>query len=160
MTDTERVPPLALLHHVAIETADLDNCALWYQEFLGFTPSWTLTEFSELTRSRLPGITRLTEVAHGPVRLHLFSRVDTGAEPCSGYTPVQHVCLAVPSAEALEDARSRWVALFESGRFQYARPDGATPIVTDSDGVSSFYAYDVNGLELELTYVPAAATTR
>ena len=33
----------------------------------------------------------------------------------------------------------------------------ATDIVTDKDGVQSFYCRDVNGLEYEFTYDPAAA---
>ena len=33
-------------------------------------------------------------------------------------------------------------------------------IVIDGDGVSSFYAYDVNGLEFEFTHIPVEAEGR
>jgi hypothetical protein len=68
------------------------------------------------------------------------------------------MCLGLRSADLLEAARSRWIELFESGQFSFARDELPTPIVTDSNGVASFYAYDVNGLELELTCDPVGAT--
>ncbi|MEV0642239.1 VOC family protein [Streptomyces sp. NPDC050619] len=162
MSSEKHSGPIAptLLHHVAIETTDLDNCEKWYREFLNFQPAWTLTEFSELTLSRLPGISRLTEVTCGGARLHLFERDGVHAEPTPARAPVQHLCLSFPAVALLETARSRWLELFESGRFSFAKGEEPSPLVTDSDGVVSFYAYDVNGLELELTYDPSLHAAR
>ena len=62
--------------------------------------------------------------------------------------------MAVEDPEDLVTLRERWIALFESGQFAYAVAEDPTPVVTDADGVRSFYVYDVNGLEFEFTYVP------
>lgn len=51
-----------------------------------------------------------------------------------------------------------WTRLYESGRFHFTRDEPATEIVTDDDGVQSFYAFDVNGLEYEFTWIPEAAS--
>ncbi|MGW2377902.1 MULTISPECIES: VOC family protein [Kitasatospora] len=153
-------PLRAALHHVAVETADLDNCVAWYTEFFGGTAAWTLDEFSDLTRSRLPGIVRLTEVVAAGTRFHLFTRSDDYTLPQPDVPQFQHLCLAVPSAAELEQWRARWQRLFASGRFVFARPDPPTEIVVDDDKVSSLYLYDVNGLEFEFTHVPAEAEGR
>jgi len=148
------------LHHLAVETADLDNCVAWYTEFFGGTAAWSLDTFSDLTRDRLPGITRLTEVVAAGTRFHVFTR-------SAAYTPLpadtlqfQHVCMTAATAEELRRWRDRWQWLYACGRYVFARPEPATEIVVDSDGVSSFYAYDVNGLEYEFTHIPAEAEGR
>lgn len=142
----------SFLHHVAIETANLDNCAAWYREFLGFERTWTLTQFSRVTESRLPGIVRLSEIAWGPIRLHVFERAHSVPARRDSVSVLQHLCLAMPSVQELEASRSRWLTLFHSGRFTYVRQDEPTQLETDDAGVVSFYAYDVDGLELELQF--------
>ncbi|MFH8442212.1 VOC family protein [Streptomyces sp. NPDC018026] len=142
-------------HHVGVQTADLDLSQAWYGEFFQARTSWTLTRFSELTLSRLPGITRLVEMVCGPVRFHLFERPGTGNEAQSEHaTQYQHLCLAVDSPEALRHWRERWLALARGGRYVFRPEDGPTDVVVDSDGVQSFYCLDPNGLEFEFTYVP------
>jgi catechol 2,3-dioxygenase-like lactoylglutathione lyase family enzyme len=144
-----------LFHHIGIQTNDLHNSLAWYQDFLGFRAAWSLTEFSELTRRRLPEIRRLVEITIGGLRLHLFERAGRPAsEPGDSLTQFQHVCLAVDSADELAILRDRWIELFEAGRYSFALADQPTEVVTDDDGVRSFYAHDVNGLEFEFTYIP------
>jgi hypothetical protein len=152
--------PTAELHHLAVETTDLDNCVGWYLDFFGGTATWTLDTFSELTLSRLPGIVRLTEVVAAGTRFHVFTRSADYARPLPDTPRFQHVCMTTATYERLEHWRDRWQHLFESGRYAFARPEPATEIVVDADGVGSFYAYDVNGLEYEFTHVPAEARGR
>lgn len=148
------VSPLRF-HHVAVQTDDLDNCISWYQDFFTCRPTWTLDEFSELTRSRLPGIVRLTEVTMGDIRLHLFERPGRAApHPNDSTTQFQHVCLYVETGDELPVWRERWLELYASGRYRFAFDDLPSEIVTDADGTQSFYAFDVNGLEFEFTYLP------
>ncbi|MFJ8969297.1 MULTISPECIES: VOC family protein [Streptomyces] len=142
-------------HHIGIQTADLDQCLAWYREYFGAQEKWTLDTFSELTLSRLPGITRLTEVEIGDFRLHLFER--TGQDdrlPGGNTAQFQHTCVATESPEELTRWRERWVELYDSGRYRFASTEGPTDIVIDADGVQSFYTFDINGLEFEFTYVP------
>jgi len=142
-------------HHVAIQTTDLDNSVSWYEAFLGCRQAWSLSEFSELTRSRLPGMSRLTELVVGSERLHLMERAGRPAvNPSESVVQFQHLCLSVGTAEDLVTLRRRWFELFESGRYAFALSEQPTEVVVDSDGVQSFYAYDPNGLELEFTCIP------
>lgn len=142
-------------HHVGIQTNDLANATRWYEDFFGCRPTWTLRTFSELTRSRLPGIRELVELAVGGIRIHLFERPgDPAHHPGDSLTQFQHLCLAAENADDLRMLRERWIELYESGRYTFALAEPPTDIVTDADGVQSFYAFDVNGLELEFTYVP------
>jgi catechol 2,3-dioxygenase-like lactoylglutathione lyase family enzyme len=142
-------------HHVGVQTNDLDNSTRWYEEFFGCRPSWSLSTFSPLTRDRLPGIRRLVELVVGDVRLHLFERTGRPADdPSDSLTRFQHVCMSVVDPADLLVLRRRWIHLFESGRFTFARTDPPTEVVVDDDGVHSFYALDVNGLEFEFTHVP------
>jgi hypothetical protein len=67
------------------------------------------------------------------------------------------VCLAAGSGDELLLLRGRWLDLFVSGRYAFARDDQPTEIVTDADGTQSFYALDVNGLEFEFSYVRSPA---
>jgi catechol 2,3-dioxygenase-like lactoylglutathione lyase family enzyme len=142
-------------HHIAIQTNDLDNSVSWYEAFLGCRQAWSLSEFSELTRSRLPGIRRLSELVLGRERLHLMERDGRPATgPGESVVQFQHLCLSVGAADDLVALRQRWMELFGSGRYQFALHERPTEVVVDSDGVQSFYAYDPNGLELEFTYIP------
>ncbi len=147
--------PLPAFHHVGVQTNDLDNCVRWYEDFLGCERAWTLDRFSELTRSRLPGIRELTEMVVGDVRIHLFERPGHPCDPASSAVAFQHVCFRVVDPEDLVALRRRWTDLYESGRYTYALDELPTDIVVDDDGVQSFYAYDVNGLEYEFTYLPS-----
>ncbi|MEU4569786.1 VOC family protein [Micromonospora sp. NPDC023956] len=158
MAHTPPPAPVPRFHHVGVQTNDLDNTLSWYADFLGARPAWSLETFSALTRSRLPGITRLTEVAVGDVRLHLFERKGRPAPaPGESLTQFQHVCLAVDHPEELDTLRERWIGLFRSGRYTFALPEPPTDVVADDDGVRSLYVYDVNGLEWEFTHVPGEA---
>jgi hypothetical protein len=131
------------------------NSVRWYQDFLGCEPAWTLDRFSELTRSRLPGIRALTEMVVGNVRVHLFERPGRVSDPAQSAIQFQHFCYCVNAAEDLLTIRRRWIELYESGRYTFALDEQPTDIVVDDDGIQSFYAYDVNGLEFEFTYVPS-----
>jgi catechol 2,3-dioxygenase-like lactoylglutathione lyase family enzyme len=142
-------------HHIAIQTNDLDNSVSWYEQFFGSQQAWSLSTFSELTTSRLPGLRRLTELVVGDSRVHLMEREGRpAAAPSDSVVQYQHFCLAVDTAEGLAALRQRWLDLYASGRYTFALSEPPTEIVVDSDGVQSFYAYDPNGLELEFTYVP------
>lgn len=142
-------------HHVGVQTSDLDNSLAWYRDFLGCVPAWSTDVFSDLTRSRLPGVVRLTEMVLGDIRFHLCERPTDDAQPPSPDTAqFQHLCLAVADPAQLKSWRDRWSELYDSGRYAFTDPAPATEIVTDDQGVQSFYCLDVNGLELEFTYIP------
>ena len=146
--------PRPRFHHVGVQTTDLGNSVRWYGDFLGCEPAWTLDLFSELTRSRLPGIRSLTEMVLGDVRIHLFERPGRGSDPAESAVQFQHFCFSVDAAEDLARLRRRWINLHASGSYTFALDEPPTEIVVDADGVQSFYAYDVNGLEFEFTFVP------
>jgi len=149
-------PPQPAVHHIAVQTADFDGSVAWYREFFGCTVSWTLDRFSELTRSRLPGITRLAELAAGRTRFHVFSRgAGLDRPPPKDTQQFQHICLDAGTEGELAAWRDRWLGIYESGRYAFAVAEPATDIVVDDDGVQSFYCRDVNGLEYEFTYDPA-----
>ncbi|GAB3930580.1 hypothetical protein GCM10029976_032790 [Kribbella albertanoniae] len=154
----ERSPTEALvvgLHHVAIQTHRLDDTVAWYVAFLGGEQTWTLTEFSDLTRERLPGISRLTEVRIGNQHLHLFERTDLDPrDPAARVEGVQHLCFQVRDAEHLETLRVRWLELADADRFAGRTANPPTAIVEDSDGIRCFYADDPDGTELELVWIP------
>lgn len=152
-------PLTGAIDHVGIQTMDLENAVSWYQEYLGCTVSWKMTGgFSDLSRRRLPGLARLVEVAVGDIRLHLFTR-DTGVHgpPASEVNQFQHLCIRVPTSEQLRLWRGRWLELYESGRYTFVRAEPATEIDIDGQGMQSFYAYDVNGLEIEFSCLPNTA---
>lgn len=154
--DDGRIASVLRFHHVAVQTNDLDNCVAWYQEFFACQPSWSLSEFSELTRSRLPGIVRLTEMVMGDIRIHLFERPGRSApHPNDSTIQFQHLCLCAQSADELLIWRQRWLDLFSSRRYRFEFDDQPSEIVTDVNGTQSFYAFDVNGLEFEFTYAPS-----
>lgn len=155
-------PLIGAIDHVGIQTTDLENAVSWYQEFLGGTVSWDMNSgFSDLSRRRLPGLARVVEVAVGDIRLHLFTR-DTGVHgpPDSEVNQFQHLCIRVDTPEQLRLWRCRWLELYESGRYTFVRDEPATEIDIDGQGMQSFYAYDVNGLEIEFTYLPDTAEGR
>ncbi|GAA2586400.1 VOC family protein [Dactylosporangium fulvum] len=147
--------PTPRFHHVGVQTNDLENSVRWYEDFLGCERAWTLDQFSELTRSRLPGIRTLTEMVFGNVRVHLFERPGRASEPAESAVQFQHFCFCVNAPEDLERLRQRWIELYESGRYTFALDEQPTDIVVDADGVQSFYTYDVNGLEFEFTFMPS-----
>jgi catechol 2,3-dioxygenase-like lactoylglutathione lyase family enzyme len=145
-------------HHVGIQTADMDNCVSWYREFFGAEVNWSLEEFSDLTRSRLPGIVRLVEIAVAGLRFHVFQREGSGEAISRANVPqFQHICVSAGSREAVEVWRRRYVDLFDSGDYAFEVSEPATFVDVDSGGVASFYCYDVNGLEFEFTHVPGGA---
>jgi catechol 2,3-dioxygenase-like lactoylglutathione lyase family enzyme len=142
-------------HHIGVQTADIDGTVRWYSEFFdGGNVNWTLDEFSELTRSRLPGISRLVEFQVGGVRIHVYDRSGIDGRSRPPVASFQHCGLTVATAEELYDYRQRWYELARSGRFPTARWAEPSEVVFDSDGVGSLYVEDPNALEIELTYVP------
>lgn len=148
-------PPTAALHHIAVQTADLANSVAWYRDFLGCTRTWSTDKFSELSRSRLPGLVRITEMVGKGIRFHLFERAGCRArEPFANDVGFQHVCLVVDSADDLLEWRARWLELHASGRYRYAVHDAPTKVVVDDEGMHSFYCFDVNGLEFEFSSMP------
>ena len=153
----ERQPEAAgpAFHHVGIQTRDFTNAVGWYVSFFSAEVAWELTEFSELTRRRLPGITRLAEVRAGNLRLHLFERGEIGT-PSPELSQYQHLCLGVGNVADLEAYRDRWNELWRMGKYSFAVDEPPTEIVVDADGVHSFYTLDPDGLELEFTYDPAS----
>jgi catechol 2,3-dioxygenase-like lactoylglutathione lyase family enzyme len=150
--------PKPRFHHVGIQTKDLENSVRWYEDFLRCERAWELDEFSELTRRRLPGIRALTEMVVGSVRIHLFERPGRASDPAETAIQFQHFCFCVDAAEELVTLRRRWIDLYESGRYRFALDEQPTDIVVDADGVQSFYAYDVNGLEFEFTFLPSGVS--
>lgn len=142
------------LHHVGVQTSNLENCIAWYGDFFSAITTWALNEFSELTKSRLPGISRLVELRAGPIRFHVFNvSPGPGKAVPTRYDQFQHCCFEVRSADMLVHWRARWFELFNSGRYMFASAEPATEIVEDAEGVRSFYALDVNGLEYEFTWL-------
>lgn len=143
------------IHHVAVQTAWLDNSIRWYQDFFSCEVSWALDEFSALTRSRLPGITRLVELRTSGIRFHVFTK-ESAEHPQAApeANQFQHLCLRVSSPESLTHWRDKWLRLFSSGQYTFSRSEQATEIDTDPDGMKSFYTYDVNGLEYEFSFIP------
>jgi catechol 2,3-dioxygenase-like lactoylglutathione lyase family enzyme len=155
MAEQRSASSAPMFHHIGIQTNDLKNATAWYEAFLGCRSSWSLTDFSALTRSRLPGIKELHEVVVGNTRIHLFERAGRPApQPGESVVQFQHLCLAADSPADLVALRNRWIELYGSGRYTFALSDQPTDIVIDAAGVQSFYTYDVNGLEFEFTYDP------
>ncbi|MEU0009342.1 VOC family protein [Streptomyces sp. NPDC006314] len=162
MLDTAPQPDPAqlTLHHLAVQTADLDASISWYRDFLGADVTWTLDTFSDLSMERLPGLSGLAEVVVGGLRFHLFTRgPEHAAGPPADTNQFQHACIEVRSPEQLRLWRERWIEVYETGGYTFVRDVPPTEIVVDSDGVESFYAFDVNGIEFEFTYLPGERTT-
>jgi catechol 2,3-dioxygenase-like lactoylglutathione lyase family enzyme len=145
------------LHHIAVQTGDLDESIAWYRNFFGARVTWTLDTFSDLSMVRLPGLSGLAELEAGGLRFHLFTRgPEHGVAPPADSNQYQHICIEVGTPDELRAWHARWKAVHASGEHSFARQESATDIVADSDGVESFYAFDVNGLEFEFTYLPGA----
>ncbi len=147
--------PAPQFHHVGIQTSDLENSVRWYEDFFRCEQAWTLDRFSKLTRRRLPGIHALTEMVIGNARIHLFERPGRASDPAESAIQFQHFCFRVNAAADLVTLHRRWTELYDSGRYTFALDEQPTDIVMDEDGVQSFYAYDVNGLEFEFTSMPS-----
>lgn len=144
------------VHHIAVQTANFEQSIAWYREFFGCETSWTLEKFSDLTLSRLPGITQLAELVVGGIRFHIFSRgAGFDQPPPTDTQQFQHICLDAGSADMLATWQQRWREIYDSGRYEFAVDEPATAIVVDDDGIQSFYCRDINGLEYEFTYNPA-----
>lgn len=157
MTGTPAAVPARLrFHHVAVQTDDLAASIGWYEDFFGAEVSWTLEDFSEFSKERLPGLSRVVELTVGELRFHLFTRgaAHQGAPP-PGTNQFQHVCVEVPTPNELRAWHSRWRSVHNSGTYAFTLDVPATDIVVDSDGVQSFYAYDINGVEFEFTCLAA-----
>lgn len=139
-------------HHLAIATADLDTAVKWYESYFGAECRWALSEFAPLTRDRAPGITRMVELAFGGVFLHMYET--PLAEEKDAWFKGEHFCLQVDTLDELHELRQRWFDLADSGEFPSVAP--ATEVITDKDGIASFYGRDVTGLEFEVTFDPGS----
>ncbi len=147
-------PPLphTFLHHIAVQTTDLDNCTTWYRDFLGCRRTWATDRFSDLTVSRLPGIVRMAELARGDTRFHLFERAASGEgrrPPARDAVPARLHGRRLPGRTAPLARPLVGTGPFRS-RYEFSLPDPPTDIVMDDDGVESFYCLDVNGLEFRV----------
>ena len=143
------------VHHIGVQTADIDATLDWYSQFFeGGKENWTLDRFSKLTLSRLPGISRLVEFQIDAVRFHFYDREGIDQAPRVPGPEFQHCGLIVASADELPRYRERWFELARNGRFTVPHWSDPSDVVFDGDGVGSLYVEDVNGLEIEFTYIP------
>ena len=69
------------------------------------------------------------------------------AAPC-----FQHICLELDTLQELSKHRSSWFELFGSGKFSFVRHEVPTEIEWDGAHSASFYLFDVNGVEYELSW--------
>lgn len=143
-------------HHVAVQTDDLAASIGWYEDFFGAEVSWTLEEFSEFSKDRLPGLSGVAELTIDELRFHLFTRGGHQGAPPPGPNQFQHVCIEVSTPGELRAWHSRWRSVHNSGTYAFTLDVPATDIVVDNDGVESFYAYDINGVEFEFTCLTGA----
>ena len=134
--------------HIALSTTNLENTIAWYQSFLGCALNWEQRGgFSPVTLHRLPDITRLVELQTHELKIHI---IEHGPEAAStALRTVNHIAVRVPELQYLRTLRERWIDLYTSGHYRFERSDMPTDIITDTRGASSFYAYDVNGVEFE-----------
>ena len=149
---TPRAPEM---HHVAIQTSDVAGTIHWYETYLGAESKWTLGSFSETTTNRLPGITCLTELKVGNLRVHVFDRGQLElSPPAPDNHQFQHLGLTVEHPEQLHYLRERWFQVRDAGTYQWQRYGEPSPIATDPDGAASLYVLDPNGLEIEFVFLP------
>ena len=140
--------------HIAIQTDDFENTVRWYKNFFSCEENWTLTSFSDLTLKRLPSITKIVELQVGSLKFHIFDINGDNSTVTSNAIQYQHVCVEVPDIDRLKEIRNRWLNLYQSGIYKFKKNEFATDIVTDKDGISVFYCFDVNGLEFEVMHKP------
>lgn len=147
------------VHHVAIQTDDVESTVTWYEEFLGAEAQWTLTTFSPLTHSRLPGIEKLVELKAGDVRFHIFDRTGhTQHGPGPRDYQFQHIGIVVDRHEDLVELRERWLRLREREDMRWSRDEQPSEIVVDDGGMESLYVLDPNGLEMEFIHFSGKAS--
>ncbi|MFF3544721.1 VOC family protein [Streptomyces platensis] len=147
------------MHHIAVQTDDVESTVTWYQEFLGATAEWSLNKFSPLTHDRLPGIKKLVELKVGDVRFHVFDRTGhTRNEPDRLGYQFQHIGITVDHHDELVMLRDRWLRLHERPDIRWSRDEPPSDIVTDDDGMQSLYVLDPNGLELEFIHFSGKAS--
>jgi len=146
---------LLRIDHIAIQASNLAQSESWYCDLFGLERRWELTSFADRTKKRLPGIQRLVELAAGDIRLHIFdrSRDETPWSLDERAPQFQHIAVAFASIDELHEVRKRWVELYSSGRYTFALDEQPTAVSSDGDGVSSFYAFDLDGLEIEFVHV-------
>ncbi|WP_033289430.1 VOC family protein [Amycolatopsis jejuensis] len=147
------------IHHIAVQTDDVESTVRWYGEFLDATVEWSLSTFSPLTRARLPGIGKLVELKAGDVRFHVFDRArhtHDGPDPL-GYQ-FQHIGITVDRHDDLVELRDRWFRLRDRPGIRWAGAEPPSAIVADDDGMESLYVLDPNGLEMEFVHFPGPAS--
>jgi catechol 2,3-dioxygenase-like lactoylglutathione lyase family enzyme len=141
--------PTPTADHIAIRVTSLSISVPWYTRYFSGREMWTLTEFSDLTRSRLPGISTLVEIAAGEVKFHLFEQDETVAGPAGLRAGFQHIGMRVGSLDELEQLRDRWVEL--SLDPQVVTSGSASELTADATTKTvSFYCTDPDGTEFEI----------
>lgn len=141
--------PTLVVDHIAVRVSSLSASVPWYTRFFAGRQTWALTEFSDLTRSRLPGISALTEIVAGEVKFHLFEQQIAASAGNAGYGDVQHVGIHVDSINELKALRDRWVELSRDP--DIAASGSVTELTTDaSTRTVSFYCTDPDGTEFEI----------
>lgn len=118
---------ITYLDHVAIEVADLDTSAKWYEKWLGLTHH-KVAKWGDYPRFLLAGDTGLA----------LFPKNTAGHKARHGMRTVDHIAFRVPYS-ALHEAK----AYLESGGMQVA--------FSDHHYFHSIYFTDPDGHRLELT---------
>ncbi|WP_421336867.1 VOC family protein [Aeromonas veronii] len=131
------------IDHVGIQLKNLEGAIDWYKYIFNCQVEWELSSFSELTRSRLPGIVKLVELSADSVKLHLFEReVNDGGNSSSQF---QHVAIELASKHCIESIRERVKSCGVDNSYK-----SLSEIVVDNGGVASCYFQDPEGNEFEL----------
>lgn len=141
--------PTLNVDHIAIRVRSLSASVPWYTRFFSARQTWSLAEFSDLTRSRLPGISALTEIVAGGVKFHLFEQQAAADAGTGGCGDVQHVGIHVDSLGELTRLRERWDEL--SLDPESPGSGSVTDLTTDaSTRTVSFYCTDPDGTQFEI----------
>lgn len=141
--------PTLTVDHIAIRVSSLSASVPWYVRYFAGHRTWTLTEFSDLTRTRLPGISTLVEVVAGDLTFHLFEQEDSAAAGTGGCGAVQHLGIHVDSVGEVRELHDRWLELSLDTN---TAPGGSVTELTEDrlNETVSFYCTDPDGTEFEI----------
>lgn len=144
---------------IQVEGSNLENTIKWYVDFFECKRNWQQSSnFQQLTLDRIPGIQTIVELESSYFRFHLFSKAIISKVV---YDNIQyhHIGFAAKSSDILDRLRAKWIRLQESKQYNFSENTYVTEKIIDSLGVESLYFTDVNGLEYELTFIPAKYKT-
>lgn len=144
------------LDHIAIQTNDFDNTISWYKDFLACEEKWykKREELPVAIQNRMPYSSQLMELQTSEIRFHIFDIVVPFSEQSRKALQIEHYCLEVDTLDELHQLRSRWIELFQSGKYSFMRNDMVSEVIPSSHGMNGFYAHDPNGIELEIFHLP------